>query len=207
MVSEKGDDAFGQEAIQTLLKRMEDDRDRLVVIMAGYPEQMDRLLKSNPGLSSRFTHSLQFEDYTPGQLGRIFGIMCEKNHYEVVSAAQSRLLVGFQWLYDHRDEHFGNGRTVRNTFERAIRKLANRIASITQLTKDLLTTFELDDIDMKSVPDSMFEETGDQVRFKVACPDCDNSSNIPADYLGRRLKCNKCDHRFVAAWGEPQIDS
>ncbi len=113
LVAEKGDDPYGREAIQTLLKRMEDDRDRLVVILAGYPEPIERLLKSNPGLSSRFTHHLEFEDYAPSQLGRIFGLMCDKNQYEVPAETQAKLLIGFKWLYDNRDEHFGNDRTVR----------------------------------------------------------------------------------------------
>ena len=130
LVAEGGDDPYGHEAVQALLKRMEDDRARLVVILAGYPANMARLLGSNPGLSSRFSRHLTFADYTPAELGQIFHRMCMKNQYVVPPAARAKLLLGLQWLYDHRDEHFGNGRTVRNLSALSIRRLPNRIAHI-----------------------------------------------------------------------------
>ncbi len=86
LVSKEGQDVYGSEAIQTLLKRAEDDRKRLVVILAGYPDEMDALLKSNPGLSSRFDRVLHFDDYSPIELARIFGWLCEKNHYKLAPA-------------------------------------------------------------------------------------------------------------------------
>ena len=98
LISAEGEDPFGHEAVQTLLKRMEDDRKRLVVILAGYPREMETLLRSNPGLSSRFSRHLEFIDYTPLELAKIFGLMCEKNHYRLTSLARARAIVGFRLL-------------------------------------------------------------------------------------------------------------
>ena len=204
LVADSGDDAFGDEAVQALLKRAEDDRDRLIVILAGYPEPMDRLLKSNPGLSSRFNRTFTFHDYTVVQLGRIFQLMCRKNHYELPPAARAKLVVGFQWLLDHRDEHFGNGRLVRNSFESAIRHLANRVIDVDTLTKELLTTLQAEDVEMPRVPVAAWASLNDEKqKYLVACPGCDNESRMPQKYLGRRVKCKKCEHRFTADWGQP----
>ncbi len=204
LVAESGDDPYGREAVQALLKRMEDNRDRLVVILAGYPEEMDRLIRSNPGLSSRFNSKLTFEDYTPGLLGRIFGGMCATNHYVVTPEAQVRLLIGFQWLYENRDEHFGNGRLVRNIFENAIRRLANRIAGIAPLTKEVLTTIQAGDIMLDGVPLDHWKRLDDgSVQFSIACQGCQESTQVPAKYLGRKVRCKRCSARFVAEWGEP----
>lgn len=207
LVADSGDDPYGREAVQALLKRMEDDRERLVVVLAGYPDEMDRLLKSNPGLSSRFNTKLTFEDYSPGALGRIFGTLCETNHYVVTSKAQARLLLGFHWLYQQRDEHFGNGRLVRNVFENTIRRLANRIAGIPSLTKEVLTTIEAQDIVLEDVPSSYWQQVeSDGIQYRIECCGCKDSTNVPANYLGRKVRCKKCKTRFVAEWGEPQVD-
>ncbi|MCA9123043.1 MAG: AAA family ATPase [Planctomycetaceae bacterium] len=205
LVAESGDDPYGREAVQTLLKRMEDNRDRLVVVLAGYPEEMDRLIRSNPGLSSRFNTKLTFEDYTAGSLGRIFGGMCKANHYVVTPEAQGRLLLGFQWLYDHRDEHFGNGRLVRNVFENAIRRLANRIAGIPTLTREVLTTIEAEDLVLEGVPHEHWERLKNgTVQFSITCQGCDETTQVPGQYLGRKVRCKRCSARFVAEWGEPR---
>ncbi len=204
LVSESGDDPYGREAIQTLLKRMEDDRARLVVILAGYPNEMDGLLRTNPGLSSRFNTKLTFEDYSPEDLGRIFGELCEQNHYQVPTATKLRVLRGFDWLYEQRDEHFGNGRLVRNTFENAVRRLANRVAGVAPLTNELLTTLEADDIQFEDLPDDFWEQKEDlELKISVTCPGCGDVNSISADYLDRRLRCHRCDHRFVPSWGAP----
>jgi SpoVK/Ycf46/Vps4 family AAA+-type ATPase len=204
LVAESGDDPYGREAIQTLLKRMEDDRARLVVILAGYPVEMDGLLRSNPGLSSRFNTKLTFEDYGPEDLGRIFGELCEQNHYHLPTETKLRLLLGFDWLYDQRDEHFGNGRMVRNAFENAIRRLANRVAGVAPLTKEILTTLEADDIQFEDLPVEFWEQhETTKPKLRVTCPGCGDVNSISADYLDRRLRCHGCDHRFVPAWGAP----
>lgn len=142
----EGEDPYGAEAVQTLLKRMEDQRDRLVVIIAGYPDKMRELLESNPGLSSRFGRTFQFPDYNPIELGKIFDKLAEKDHYLLEAASKTKLLQHFQKLYEKRDEHFGNGRLVRNLYEATLRCLANRLAFAESITRDLLTTITEKDI-------------------------------------------------------------
>jgi len=130
-------DSFGAEALQILLKRAEDDRDRLIVIMAGYSEQMKQLLQSNPGLSSRFARSFGFPDYSAGELSRIFSVLAEKNHYRVCASVQQKLETILESAVKSKDEHFGNGRLVRNLFEKAIRNLADRVVNVPELTPAL----------------------------------------------------------------------
>lgn len=206
LIAEGGDDPYGCEAVQALLKRMEDDRQRLVVILAGYPAPMKRLLASNPGLSSRFSRHLKFADYTPCEPGQIFHRMCMKNQYVIPPGARARLLLGLQWLYDHRDEHFGNGRTVRNLFELSIRRLANRIADISRLSREQLTILDPEDIQLTGVPpERLAELAAARPLFLIACPHCGSQSPAPQEYLGRRVRCNHCQREFVANWGEPVL--
>lgn len=147
LVSEQDQDSFGSEAVATLLKRMEDDRARLVVILAGYPAPMQSLIDSNPGLASRFQRSIEFPDYSAAELEEIFLRMCRQNHYELTKAALTRLRLGLAQLVEEKDERFGNARVVRNLFERAIRRMAARIAGVAPLTRELLTTLEPGDLD------------------------------------------------------------
>ncbi len=196
------DDVFGAEAIQTLLKRMEDDRDRFVVILAGYPEPLDQLLATNPGLSSRFSRRLNFEDYQTVELATIFQQLCETNHYTMGSDVRAKLLVALDWMSQHRDRHFGNGRTVRNLFESAVRRLANRIAGHQELTHRLLTRFEADDLQFDSVPADHLELRLPTALFRTQCPSCERSFTVPSSFLGRRAECN-CGHAFAIPWGEP----
>jgi SpoVK/Ycf46/Vps4 family AAA+-type ATPase len=202
LVASEGDDAFGREAIQTLLKRMEDDRDRLVVVLAGYPEPIRRLLRTNPGLSSRFNRTLTFADYGTRQLCEIFERLCRANHYELTAELRGRLIQGFQWLYRTRDEHFGNGRLVRNVFEMAIRRLANRVASSPTVTHEMLTRFLPEDLQFPKAP--LTVTTGDltQVRFQIHCPGCQVKRSLGTDLLGRRVQCAACKHSFQITWGE-----
>jgi hypothetical protein len=203
LVAEKGDDPFGAEAVQTLLKRMEDDRDRLIVVLAGYPAPMQRLLETNPGLTSRFTRHFHFEDYTAAELGRIFELMCVQNQYELPALTRLKLLLGFQYLLENKDEHFGNGRLVRNTFERAIGRLANRIAGCAPLTREMLTRLEPGDVAFKDVPPAVWGElTGEQHRVRVWCPGCKQSLVLQARHLGRSFACPRCQRTFTADWGE-----
>ena len=152
LIADSGEDAYGLEAIQTLLKRMEDDRDRLIVILAGYPEPMERMLKSNPGLSSRFQRTFHFPDYTAKEMLKIFYLMCKNNHYRIPERTQRKLYADFSETIEQKDKHFGNGRLVRNVFEESIRRMASRIVDIAPLTADILTTIEPEDIQIKTSP-------------------------------------------------------
>ena len=204
LVSDQGDDPFGHEALQILLKRMEDDRDRLVVVLAGYPDEMDRLLGSNPGLSSRFQRTFDFPDFTVVELCRIFQALCEKNHYVLPGETRARLLLGFRQALAARDEHFGNGRLVRNVFEQAIRRLANRVADIVPLTRELLTQLEPDDVVLGDVSEAAVDaDAAGALYVKVLCPGCQHASKLRATQLGRRAQCKKCQMHFTADWGEP----
>jgi SpoVK/Ycf46/Vps4 family AAA+-type ATPase len=204
LVSTRGEDPYGAEAVQALLKRMEDERHRLVVILAGYPEPMDALLASNPGLSSRFNRKLHFADYSTMELARILQAMCERDHYELPSATRARLLTGFHWLVEQRDEHFGNGRLVRNTFERAIRRLATRIAGVTPVTRELLTRLEPADLVFDGLPDEARDAARlTASRFRIACPACQHTHIVAAKFLGQAAKCKRCSGKMPLDWGEP----
>jgi SpoVK/Ycf46/Vps4 family AAA+-type ATPase len=211
LVAQGNEDAFGAEAVQALIKRMEDDRERLVVILAGYPEPMDSLLRSNPGMSSRFNIQMTFDDYEPPELANIYQRMCEANQYVLTHDSRVRLLVGFHHAYHQRDEHFGNGRLVRNVFEMSVRKLANRIAGIAPITHDLLTTLTAEDIDFDRLPEEAWSILQDQAfRIQIVCPECQQAIRIKPVYLGKRIKCPKCRRPVEARWGKciskPPID-
>ncbi len=143
-----GENDFGREAIDTLVKRMEDHRERLIVIAAGYPDDMKHFIDTNPGLQSRFTIHLNFEDYTPPELVGIFKGFCEKNQYTLDALAESTLEARITNELRTAGRGFGNGRHMRNLFEKAIRKHAVRLTlrkrewnreELSQLTSEDLT--------------------------------------------------------------------
>jgi stage V sporulation protein K len=137
---------FGQEAIDTLLKLMEDHRDDLIVVAAGYTDKMNAFLSSNPGLRSRFNKYLSFEDYSPEQLVEIFHLFCENAGYQICQPTRDNLLKLFCVLFETRDETFGNGRLARNLFETTISNQANRIVGMTDISVENLSTITTDDI-------------------------------------------------------------
>lgn len=202
LIAADSEDPYGHEAVQTLLKRMEDDRERLVVVLAGYPQEMEKLLQSNPGLSSRFSRQLEFVDYTPLELASIFGMMCGKSQYRVCSTTRAKAILGFTWLHERRDRHFGNGRTSRNIFEHAIRRQANRIAEIVELSVEQLCTLDPDDIEFEDCPPEAFAPLSDAaLRFHIECPTCQHGKDVPQKFLGQKVRCPKCKKDFEAAWG------
>jgi len=136
---------FGNEAISTLLKAMEDNRENFIVIVAGYPEPMNDFLKSNPGLQSRFNNFVEFEDYNPEELYEIFAGMC-KDKYIIELNSLEYFKQYFTDLYNNRSENYANGRDVRNSFEKAIKRQANRLARYDNLTDDELLTLTKEDI-------------------------------------------------------------
>jgi SpoVK/Ycf46/Vps4 family AAA+-type ATPase len=138
---------FGPEAINTLLKLMEDYRDRLIVIVAGYTDRMAAFLESNPGLKSRFNKFIHFEDYTAPEMARIFEHMLDKAQYRATEAARSGIEGVMRRLCENRAEHFGNARVVRNLFEQVQQEHANRLSSIAEPTREELLTIEAVDIE------------------------------------------------------------
>jgi len=145
LVGENKDD-FGKEAIATLIKRMEDDRDKLVLVLAGYTKEMEKFIDTNPGFKSRFNRHINFQDYTPKELFEIFESKCKTLEYELAENAIIKLKLFFENSYLARDQSFGNGRFVRNIFEKTLEKQANRIAKENNLTKEILTTITVEDI-------------------------------------------------------------
>ncbi|MGJ3247892.1 MAG: AAA family ATPase [Elainellaceae cyanobacterium] len=137
---------FGQEAINVLLKRMEDHRDRVVVIVAGYTNEMSSFIESNPGLKSRFNRYIFFDDYTPDDLLLIFAKFCQDSHFHMTAEASAILHQLLTNLYHERDRTFGNGRLVRNLFEKIVEKQANRLATVAMLTDEKLTTILPEDV-------------------------------------------------------------
>lgn len=131
---------FGREAVNTLLKLMEDHRRDLIVIVAGYPDKMSKFLASNPGLRSRFNKYFSFQDYTPIQLTEIFDLFCKNTGFELSDPARAKLLANFAILYDGRDETFGNARLARNVFEQTVNNQANRIITLVTIDKTVLAT-------------------------------------------------------------------
>ena len=129
---------FGREAIETLLKGMEDHRADLIVIVAGYTELMSSFINANPGLESRFNKYFYFEDYNGDQLMEIFRSMCERNGYTMDEATAQAAAEAFREMYEKRDENFGNARDVRNLFERAVARQADRVAALEQPDKEAL---------------------------------------------------------------------
>ena len=139
------DKDFGQEAIDTILKAMEDHRDDFVVIVAGYATLMPRFIDSNPGLKSRFNKYLYFEDYNGTQLFEIFQGRVKRNDYRLDEAAETAVKEYLDELYEERDANFGNARDVRNLFERIVARQADRVASLESPTdEDILTITQAD---------------------------------------------------------------
>ena len=167
---------FGQEAVDVLLKRMEDYRSRLVVIAAGYTDEMARFVESNPGLKSRFNRYFYFNDYTPDELVAIFKKMCKDSHFSPTEEANQKLKILLTELYENRDRTFGNGRLVRNLFEKTIEQQANRLAVINTLTDEILTTILPEDIPAANVVDPRQAMRAPVPTANVADQDADSSA-------------------------------
>ncbi len=207
LIDESGQDQYGREAVQTLLKRMEDQRDRLVVILAGYPVEMQKMIRSNPGLSSRVGTTMTFDDYSPEALCRIFELIANKAKYTLPTESRRRLLRGFTYLYVGRDRHFGNGRCSRNSFERSVRRLANRLASMEEVNHDLLTTLEPDDIEVAGLTQAHVKAMADEAgKVRVVCKACESGQVIDDKLLGVEVQCESCEEPFLADWGEPVME-
>lgn len=138
---------FGRESIETLLKLMEDHRDDLIVIVAGYSGLMERFIASNPGLESRFNRYFMFEDYDSEELNEIFNMMCKKSEYVIDEDATGYVREYFRSLYEMRDDNFGNARHVRNFFENIVSVHSDRVSAMEDHTRENLTVVLREDLE------------------------------------------------------------
>jgi SpoVK/Ycf46/Vps4 family AAA+-type ATPase len=147
-LSSGGGGDFGKEAIDTLLKRMEDDRGKFVVIAAGYKNEMQNFIQANPGLKSRFTHELELEDYTPDELFAIFKSMVKSKGSKLSNDAEINAKDAIDDIHRKKGKDFANGRTIRNLLDDTIRKMSARIAKLpeAQRTVEMLSTITAEDI-------------------------------------------------------------
>ena len=152
LVNAESANDFGHEAIEVLLKNMEDHRKDLIVIAAGYSKPMERFLHSNPGLESRFNKYFYFEDYNGAELFAIFRSMCEKNGYALSPEGAERMKKDLLELYERRDENFGNARDVRNRFEQAVARQSNRVARLEAPTREQLMELLPEDLTEPDAP-------------------------------------------------------
>ncbi|KAF2514045.1 AAA family ATPase [Flavobacterium zhairuonense] len=151
---------YGAEAVNTLLKRMEDHREDLAVVVAGYTEPMKIFVESNPGLRSRFNRYFHFGHFTPEELFQIFESFCSKSDFIISEDAKEKLTDTFELLYESKNESFGNARVVRNLFEKCVQNQANRIVKLKKITNKVLKTLTEEDI-----PEP--KETEQNVNFEV----------------------------------------
>lgn len=141
-----GQEDYGKEAVATLLKRMEDDRDRLVVVLAGYTREMKEFIDSNPGLQSRFSRYIEFPDYNADELYQIFQKQLERFEYTISPEAAAAVKDRFTYQVAHKDANFGNARFARNFFERTLQRQATRLAKEVNLTTDKLAGITKEDL-------------------------------------------------------------
>jgi len=150
LVNAENANDFGHEAIEVILKNMEDHRKDLIVIAAGYTDRMERFIHANPGLESRFNKYFFFEDYDGKQLMDIFRSMCGKNGYTLSEEGEKFMEKDLQELYDSRDENFGNARDVRNLFEQAVARQADRVSQLEEPTREQLMELKPEDLEEPS---------------------------------------------------------
>ena len=145
-LAKEGND-FGQEAIDTLLKAMEDHRKDFVVIVAGYPDLMQKFINSNPGLKSRFNKYMYFPDYTAEELVKIFESNCKKYDYKMDEGAREAIYARIEKMVEEKDENFANAREVRNLFETIITNQASRVDKLDAPQDEDLITITLADVE------------------------------------------------------------
>lgn len=157
------DENFGQEAIDTILKAMEDHRDEFVVIVAGYTDLMKAFIESNPGLKSRFNKFFEFPDYTVEELQQIFELQCDKYQYKLTEEAAAAVREEISRLEESKGENFANAREVRNLFENIITNQAARVAELDNLDEDTLSTITIEDL-----TDDFEEDLKEEMRAREA---------------------------------------
>ena len=156
---------FGQEAIDTILKAMEDHRDKFIVIVAGYTELMRNFVNSNPGLKSRFNKYIEFPDYTVDELQAIFKMQCNKYQYKLTEEAEKAVKDEIVRLEAAKGENFANAREVRNLFEKIITNQAARVANLEDVDEETLTTITMEDL--KDLDDLNYTEPPKEPEFDL----------------------------------------
>lgn len=146
LVNEAAGGDFGQEAIDTLVKAMEDSREDLIIIVAGYPDLMDKFIKANPGLKSRFQKTIYFPDYTAEDLYRIFLKLCTENDYKLSPESSDYLKEHLEEYVNNSDKYFGNARDIRNFLDIAISAQANRLLEENTTSPEALVTLHPSDL-------------------------------------------------------------
>lgn len=188
---------FGREAVDSLVKLIEDHRDRFIVIVAGYPAPMQKFLDSNPGLRSRFNRFIHFDDYTPDELFAIMGRMCDEHGYKLSESASTFIRSLLTAMHARRGENFANGRDVRNLFEQAIANQANRVGPMQNVTDEILCTLQPEDVpghaeyleELKRIEANTVEvvcrycqekmrQPKGQGTMKVTCPNCGEVTKV-----------------------------
>ena len=157
------DENFGQEAIDTILKAMEDHRDEFVVIVAGYTQLMKEFIESNPGLKSRFNKFFEFPDYTVDELQQIFELQCKKYQYKLTDEADAAVREEIIRLEEAKGENFANAREVRNLFEKIITNQAARVSELEDVDEEALSTITIDDL-----TDEFEEEMEKELKARAA---------------------------------------
>ncbi len=180
------DDAFGQEAIDTILKAMEDNRDDFVVIVAGYTEPMRKFIESNPGLKSRFNKYIEFPDYNIDELQQIFEMNCKKYDYIVAEDVMRQIRALITARKIENIDNFANAREVRNLFEEIITNQARRIAGIENPTNEDMMTILMEDlkedVEEVKVPEAGMEEAcGEEAKEESETSDTSGSSETTAE--------------------------
>jgi Holliday junction resolvasome RuvABC ATP-dependent DNA helicase subunit/rRNA maturation protein Nop10 len=187
---------FGREAIDTLVKLIEDHRDDFIVVVAGYTEPMRRFLDSNPGLRSRFNRFIQFDDYSPEELYQIAERMCGEHGYKLSPTCEEFARGMFQRMHEGRGPDFANGRTVRNAFEQAIANHANRVGPLKEPSDEVLSTLQIEDF---PGGEAHLEAT----TMVVPCPKCGTKLRLPRGKGTLRATCPKCGEKTPVETGEP----
>jgi len=201
----KGNRDFGQEAIDTLLKRMEDDRNRLIVIVAGYPVEMEEFVESNPGLRSRFNRFIEFPDFNAHELCVIFGSMCRRHDLAMTGDLKEKLIHHFAHQIEKAERGQGNGRMVRNCFESVIHSQAERLSLGEAYDPEALTILEAQDLRTDAEADWLrYRESGKY--YLVRCPACAMEYKWKSEANLQRAECTNCGQIYDAEFGYLSTD-
>lgn len=193
---------YGREAVDTLLKRMEDERGRLIVVVAGYPAEMERFIQSNPGLRSRFNRHIDFPDYAPAELARIFAAMCRRSGLRLEPALRERVLRYFHVEHARRDRHFGNARLARNLFEATVGEQASRLVDLPQPTPEQLMVLLAGDLRLPADVEHALPDVAPH-GWVVKCPQCGVPYAWSADLTLTEAQCTQCGTMYNCEFGEP----